>query len=731
MAFKLALPPFNPQKFIKFFWYCVMGGMGLFFLMLLMISWGWFGKLPSTKELEDPTPSLASEVFADDSTTVLGRFYIENRSNSNHREISQYVYDALIATEDVRFEEHSGIDTRRLISASLKLGTNGGASTITQQLAKNLFKTRKNSNIFATIWAKLKEWVLCIRLERLYTKEEIITMYLNTVQFQGNAFGIKTASKVFFNKTPDKLNLQESATLVGLLKAIGKYNPISNPEKSKYRRNTVLEQMTKNNYLKKEICDSVKLIPIETHYSSESHTQGSATYFREYLREYLNKWCDENNYNLYRDGLKIYTTINAHMQQYAEEAVAKHMKTLQKEFHGMYKKSTPWKKNSESLNNAMQNTDRYIEMKKNNATDDQIYDAFYSPAKMKIFTWDGDRDTTMTPMDSIKHYLYFLNCGFMSMNPKNGFIKAWVGGVSYKFFKVDHVSTKRQPGSTFKPFTYAYAVDNGIPPCTYFSNTPPVFKGYESWQPKNADGSYGGSLSMRTGIALSINCIAAQVLSQFNEQGPQGVIDLCRKMGITSDLKPYPTICLGVFDVSVYEMVGAYSTFANGGVWTEPIFIQKIVDKNGNLLQDFSPRTTEAMGADKAYVMLDMMKGCVNFGTGVEVRTRFGLNTPIAAKTGTTSNYADGWFIGITPDLVSGGWVGNDDRTIHFPDIYHGCGGHMSLPIWAYYMQKVYADRSLNISQGDFEYPKTEIKVDMNCSNNDDAETYKDFLIGY
>ncbi len=731
MALKFSIPPFNQHKFIKFFWYSVLGGTGAFMLMLLMISWGWFGKLPSTKELEDPTPSLATEVYADDSTTVLGRFYIENRSNSNHREISQYMYDALIATEDVRFNEHSGIDARRLVSAAVYLGRNGGASTITQQLAKNLFKTRHHSNIVATLWAKLKEWVLCIRLERLYTKEEIITMYLNTVQFQGNAYGIKTASKVFFNKTPDKLNLQESATLVGLLKAIATFNPINNPERSKYRRNTVLEQMQKYDYLKPEVCDSVKKLPIETHFSSESHTQGQATYFREYLRDYLNRWCAENNYNLYRDGLKIYTTINPKMQQYAEEAVLKHMKVLQKEFHGMYKKRVPWNKNSESLNNAMQNTDRYIELKKLNATEDDIYNAFYTPVKMRVFTWDGERDTTLTPMDSIKHYLYYLNCGFMSMNPKNGYIKAWVGGINYKYFKVDHVSTKRQPGSTFKPFTYAYAIDNGIPPCTYFPNTPPVFKGYESWQPKNADGKYGGSVSMRTGIALSINCIAAQVLAQFNEAGPQGVIDLCRKMGIMGEMKPYPTICLGVFDVSVFEMIGAYSTFANQGVWTQPIFIVKIVDKNGNLLQDFAPRTVEAIGADKAYVMLDIMKGCVNFGTGNEVRSRYGINTPIAAKTGTTSNFADGWFIGITPDLVSGGWVGNDDRTIHFPDIYHGCGGHMSLPIWAYYMQKVYADKSLNVSQGDFEYPKTEIKVDMNCSNNDDAETYKDFLIGY
>jgi penicillin-binding protein 1A len=407
------------------------------------------------------------------------------------------------------------------------------------------------------------------------------------------------------------------------------------------------------------------------------------------------------------------------------------MKTLQKEFNTIYKKNVPWKQHPESINNAMLRTDRYLDMKKSKATDDEIYEAFFTPVKMKIFTWDGPKDTTMTPMDSLKHYLYFLNCGFMSMNPKTGHIKAWVGGVDYKFFKVDHVTTERQPGSTFKPFTYAYAVDNGIPPCTYFSNTPPVFKGFESWQPKNADGSYGGGMSMRAGIALSVNCIAAQVLSQFNESGPQGVIDLCRKMGIRGDLKPYPTICLGVFDVTVFDMIGAYSTFANQGVWTEPVFITKIVDKNGNLLQDFSPRTVEAMGADKAYVMLDMMKGCVNFGTGIEVRTKYGINTPIAAKTGTTSSYADGWFIGITPELVSGGWVGNDDRTIHFPDIYHGCGGHMSLPIWAYYMQKVYADKSLNLSVADFEYPKTEIKVDMNCTNNDDAESYKNYLIGY
>jgi penicillin-binding protein 1A len=321
----------------------------------------------------------------------------------------------------------------------------------------------------------------------------------------------------------------------------------------------------------------------------------------------------------------------------------------------------------------------------------------------------------------------------MSMEPKTGYVKAWVGGINYKYFKVDHVNphTKRQPGSTFKPFTYAYAVDNGVPPCTTFPNTPPVFKGFENWVPKNADGSVGGTMSMRRGIALSMNLIAAQVLSQFNEQGPQGVIDLCRKMGITSDLEPFPTICLGAFDVSVYEMVGAYSTFANQGVWTEPVFIKRIEDKNGNVLQEFPPKRVEAMGADKAFVMLDMMKGCVNFGTGYEMRSRFGIKTPIAAKTGTTNSYADGWFIGITPDLVSGGWVGNDDRNIHFPDIVHGCGGHMALPIWAYYMQKVYADKSLKISQGDFELPNTEVKVDMNCTNDDESENIKEYIMGY
>ncbi len=729
--FSTFLPPY--EKNIVYFWRIVFGGVAAFFLLLFMISWGWFGSLPSTKELEDPKPSLASEIYADDSVTVLGRFYVENRSNSSYRQISSFVFDALIATEDIRFNDHSGIDARRLLSATLALGSRGGASTITQQLAKNLFGTRKHKNILSTIWAKLNEWVLSIRLERMYTKEEIITMYLNTVQFQGNAYGIKTASKVFFNKTPDKLNMQESATLVGLLKATGTYNPINNPEKSKNRRNTVLEQMEKYKFITQHVCDSLKQTPIETHVSYDSHVDGLATYFRETLREYMDNWCDENKYNLYRDGLKIYTTINAKMQLYAEEAMQKQMKTLQKEFNTIYKKKKPWEGHPESLNAAMLRSDRYLELKRQNATEDDIYNAFYTPVKMRIFSWDKEIDTTLTPMDSIKYYMYFLNCGFMSMNPKTGHIKAWVGGINYKHFKVDHVNirTKRQPGSTFKPFTYAFAIDNGVPPCTSFPNVPPVFKNFESWVPKNADGSVGGSMTMRRGIALSVNLIAAQVLNQFNEAGPQGVIDLCRKMGITSDMKPYPTICLGAFDVSVFEMIGAYSTFANQGQWTEPIFITHIADKNGNILQDFQPRTTEAMGADKAYVMLDIMKGCVNFGTGVEMRSRYGINTPIAAKTGTTSSYADGWFIGITPDLVSGGWVGNDDRNIHFPDIVHGCGGHMSMPIWAYYMQKVYADRSLSISQGDFELPKTDIKVEMTCSDNDDSESYKDYILGY
>ena len=724
-------------KYLRIFWGIFSLGIFSLFMLIVAISNNWFGDMPSWDELENPKSALASEIYSSDEEPVLlGKFYLQNRSNVNFRDISPNMFNALIATEDVRFYSHSGIDFKRLVSIVLFAGKRGGASTITQQLAKNLFGRKKFNNIFDKLLTKAKEWVLAVQIERRYTKEEIITMYLNTVQFEGNAYGIKSAAKVFFNKTPDQLNVQESAVLVGLLKAISKYNPVKNPVASKNRRNTVLEQMVKADYLTEEQCDSLKKTDIKLEYRSEDHNVGLATYFREYLRDYMIDWCEGNGYNLYKDGLKIYSTINSRMQVYAEEAVYKQLSILQAEFNGVYKKTVPWKGHEDVLVRAQHRSDRYISLKQGGSTEAQIKEVFATPVRMKVFSYRGDIDTTMTPMDSIKYYLYFLSSGFMSMDPKTGYIKAWVGGVDHRYFKVDHVNpnTKRQPGSTFKPFTYAFAIDNGVPPCAKIPNQPVVFEEFQNWSPKNADGKVGGEMTLKRGLALSVNLIVANLLKQFGADGPKNVIDLCRRMGVTSELMPYPSLCLGAFDVSVYEMVGAYSTFANKGVWTEPVFLLRIEDKNGNVLQEFPPRKVEALNEEVSYTMLDIMKGCVNGGTGYDIRGKYKITTPIAAKTGTTSSYADGWFMGITPDLVSGAWVGNDERIIRFKDLYHGAGGHQALPIWAYYMQKVYADSKLNVSKGDFERPQ-DMKIELDCSKyatGDDDNATKEFLInGY
>jgi penicillin-binding protein 1A len=711
-------------KFLVIFWGLFFSGLLLFSTFVYGVSKGWFDPLPEIEELENPRSSLATEVISSDGV-VIGKFYRENRSNVQFNELSPALVNALVATEDMRFYDHSGIDFKRtftIIFHNLS-GRKQGGSTISQQLAKNLFKRRDFDTFKKKVITKVKEWIIAVRIEERYTKEEIISMYYNTVEFGGNAFGIKSAAQTFFGKTPAEINTEEAAMLVGILKGITKFNPKSRPEAAEGRRNTVLGQMHKYNYIDKALYDSLRKQPIKLNYQEEDHNAGLATYFREYLRVELHDWARENDVNLYKDGLKIYTTIDSRMQTYAEQAVQKHLADLQPIFNAHWKGKVPWGEFTELLTEGMKRSDRYIRLKDDSVSEAEIEKIFNKPVKMKLFGYKAKNlveiDTVLSPMDSIKYYKYFLQTGFMSMDPHSGHIKAWVGGINYKYFKYDHVNirAKRQVGSTFKPFVYTLAVDNGWSPCYKAPNEPVVFEEYENWTPDNADYPNGGELTLYKGLSMSVNNIVAFLMKQLGPKGPQSVIELAKKMGITSKLEPYPSICLGASDASVFEMVGAFSTYANKGVWVEPVFLQKIEDKNGNVLLSNKQKTVEAMSEQTAYIMLRMLQGPVNSGTAYNVRGKHKLPYAIAGKTGTTSNQSDGWFIGITPDLVSGAWVGNEDRAVHFRTLQYGSGSGMALPIWGYYMEKVYADSTLKISKGDFESPKTPLTVEINCSN--------------
>ena len=603
----------------------------------------------------------------------------------------------------------------------LRQSGSGGGSTITQQLAKNLFPREKISG-FRLVTRKIQEWIIAVRLERNYTKEEIIAMYLNTVEFGSNSFGIKAASQTFFNKPPSQLQTEESAVLVGLLKAPTFYSPIRNPENSKRRRNTVLYQMNRYNLLSQAEFDSLKAMPIKLKFQSEDHNIGVATHFREYLRLYLTRWCNEHKksdgtaYNIYRDGLRIYTTIDSRMQKYAEEATREHLTELQKTFFEHWKGKTAWEETPEIITDAMKRSDRYQELEENDVKADSIKKVFNTKVPMTVFTWNGERDTLMSPLDSIKYYKMILQTGMMSMEPQSGQIRAWVGGNDYKYFKYDHVKEgRRQVGSTFKPFVYTLAMQEGYSPCYKVPNVRVTIIGEDGvpWSPENSDGKYGGMISLKEALAESVNSITAFLIKQF---GPGAVIEIARKMGITSPMEPFPAISLGTPDISVYEMTGAYATFASKGVWTEPVFITRIEDKNGVVLQEFVPRKVEALSEETAYVTLSLLKGVVEVGTGVRLRYKFGLNNPIAGKTGTTQNQSDGWFVGITPELVSGVWVGCEDRSVHFRTITLGQGANTALPIWALYMKKVYADKSINLSQEDFERPEGKLSIELDCS---------------
>lgn len=707
---------------IKLLWIGVASSLLAVVAVVTLASLGYLGEMPSFEDLENPKSSLATEVYTSDSI-LLGKYYFQNRSEASFEEIPAVLKNALIATEDIRFYSHSGIDYWGTVGGivSTLMGDKRGASTITQQLALNLFSQREK-NSFKRMMQKLKEWITAVKLERRYTKDEILNLYFNTVAFSDNSYGIKSAARTYFNKIPDSLKVEEAAVLVGMLKGSTMYNPRRNPRLSRDRRNTVLSQMEKYGYITQAVFDSLKKTDIKLNYVSPNHNEGVATYFREQLRQDLMKWSRENkkpdgtNYNIYKDGLKIYTTINYKMQQYAEQSVQINMAALQKQFYRSYKNSVPWGKDNSFIDAAMKQSERYIRMKHEGLSNDSIQKAFNTPIAMTVFSYQGDVDTVMTPYDSLKYYKFFLHTGFMVTDPHTGEIKAWVGGINHRYFQFDHVNitAKRQVGSTIKPILYTVAIENGYSPCFEVPNARVVFEKFNNWSPENSDHKYGGMMTLYKGLAGSVNCISAYLMKQI---GPQPMIDMARRMGIQSHMDPYPSLCLGVPDISVYEMTGAYGTFVNNGVYTQPYYIRRIEDSRGSVIKDFLPKRVEVINEQVAYVMVKMLENVVNSGTAMRLRFKYNIKSDVGGKTGTTQNNTDGWFMGITPQLTGGVWVGGDDRVIRFKSIQFGQGASMALPIWATFLTKVYADKSLNISQDiKFEKPPGTMTIETDCS---------------
>lgn len=720
--------------------------IGFFLGIILIWSWfymvstnkgNWFGPMPNLETLENPKTNLSSELYTSDGV-LIGKYYRENRTNISYENISPNLINALIATEDIRFEKHSGIDLQgsfAILWYMLK-GDKRGSSTISQQLSKNLFKTRgekyegslsKLNNKLRLVINKTKEWITAVRIENSYTKKEIITMYLNTVDFGSNSFGIVTAANTFFSVSQDSLTINQAAVLVGLLKAPTFYSPIYNPENSLSRRNTVLDQLEKYSYISKAQKSVLASKPIGLKYQVENHNNGSATYFRSYITRYLIKWCNDRNIDLYEDGIKIYTTIDSKIQTHAEEALTEHMTYLQNKFFKYWKNKTPWrdemfKEIPNFIERVAKSTDRwkmYNEMYDDDTA--KVWAALNRKIPMRIFSWKGEIDTMLSPMDSIRYYKHFLHAGMLSMDPHTGYIKAWVGGIDHKHFKYDHVKQgARQPGSTFKPFVYTVALDLGYSPCYELPDLPVTFQTgdeNETWTPQNSDGVYSGEMfSIRKAMANSINSITANLIKKV---GPETVVNYAQRMGITTPLEAVPALCLGVFDVSLYDMVGAYSTFVNQGVWTEPMFITRIEDKNGNTLQEFVPKRKEVLSEETAYLMVHMLKGATEEKGGTALGlNKYGLlwnGAEIGGKTGTTQNYSDGWFIGITTQLTTGIWVGGDDRSIHFRTMDDGQGARMAMPIWAIFMNKVYNDAKTGIVKERFPLPSKPLSVEINC----------------
>lgn len=703
----------DKPKWVKTFWKVYFILFGIVCLMFFCISMGWMGYMPSFAELENPDSNLATEVISSDGV-LLGTYYRENRSNCKYADLSDELKNALIATEDSRFYKHSGVDVKALFRVAVGVVTRhhkGGGSTITQQLAKNLFPRDPNAGKIKIVFTKFKEWVVATKLERAYSKDEILAMYFNTVDFGNNAVGIKSAARTYFDKDPAEINTEEAALLVGMLKAPSKYSPRRHPQAALDRRNTVLGQMKKYDYLTQEQYDSIKTIPIDmSNFKSQAHTAGSATYFREYLRMVLKDWCDKNpkadgsRYDLYCDGLKIYTTIDSRMQRHAEAAVKEHVcDYLQPLFFDHIKgaKNAPFVNISEEqthniLWRAVKQSERYAMMKDAGKTDAEIEAAFNKKVKMSIFSYRGIIDTVMTPLDSIRYYKSFLQCGLMCMEAKTGHVKAYVGGTNYEYFQFDHVKlSKRQVGSTFKPYVYTVAIQSGdFDPCTMVPNVPVTIETPSGpWTPRNS-GSHkeGQMLPLSEALAYSLNQVSAYLMKRY---GPNAVIDLVRNMGMTSDIPAVPSICLGACELSLYEQVGAINCFPNQGVYVEPIFITHICDKEGNIIYTKVPKTNEAMDQITAFKTVRLMEGVVNFGTGGRLRSQYGITFPCAGKTGTTDNQSDGWFVGYTPLLTCGVWVGCEDRAAHFRSTALGQGARTAMPVFGLFMNKVYSDPQL------------------------------------
>ncbi len=762
------------RKYLIIFWSVFATPFVFVTLVFILISAEVFGPMPTFEELENPESNLAAEVYSEDGV-LLGKFYIQNRTWTNYDDISPDLIHALISTEDIRFYKHSGVDVRglgRVLIKNFLMGQRqaGGGSTLTQQLAKNLFPRDTTSYRFAPVRyvklgiTKFKEWTTAAKLERSYTKEEILTMYLNVFDFLYQAVGINSAARIYFNTTPDSLTIEESALLVGMVQNPAFYNPVRRPEETLKRRNVVLSQMVKYGYLPREKYDSLKTLPLELDFNVEGHNEGLATYFREYLRTTMIKfepvrenffsqeqyedalwewnnnplygWCRKNkkpdgtNYNLYKDGLKIYTTINSKMQLYAEKSVREHLgQDLQVVFDRYAKKyrRPPYSDDmsaadvEELLRLTMRRTSRYRSLQSDGVTEDSIIINFNTPVPMRVFSWKGDVDTVMSPLDSIRYYKYFLRSGFMAVEPKSGQVRAYVGGPDFRYFKFDAVTQqKRQAGSTIKPFLYTLAMQDGYSPCREVPNIPQTFQDNDStWTPRSSGRReyWGKMVTLRWGLANSENYVSAWLMKRFN---PQSVIDVMRKMGIRSYIDPVNSIFLGTSIMSLYELVGAFNTFSNKGVYVQPIFVTRIEDKNGDVISTFKPRVEEAISEEIAYLMINLLEAVVKEGTGIRLRYKYELMNQIGGKTGTTQNQSDGWFMGITPQLTAGVWTGWEDRSIHFPSLDLGSGSNMALPIFGLFFQKVYADSTLHI------YPEMQFEKPVNFNPDIlDCEQYE------
>ncbi len=734
--------PDKIRNIVRWLWVLYFVGLIVFisFVYSIRVNFlGLYGGFPSYKSLENPKNELSSLLISSDNV-LLGSYYRKNRSQVSFEELSPELVNTLIWTEDARFYSHSGISLRDLLRVFIKTiilreADSGGGSTITQQLAKNLFRTRTDLNVgrlndipvIGMVIIKIKEMILAVDLERNFTKNEILAMFLNTIEFGSNTYGIKVAANTFFNKDPIALDYPESAVMVAMVNKPTKYNPQRNPKDALEKRNQILEKITRYNIITAQTSDSLCATPIKLDYRMDTHLEGLATYFRSYIRDFLMSWCNDNGYDLFEDGLKIYTTIDSRMQAYAEQCLNVNMDTLQQEFNQQWGKDNPWVDDNgheikDYINMVEKRTDHYKELvDKYGANSDSVDIIMNTPVPMTIFSWSGDIDTVMSPIDSIRYFKRFLQAGFMAMDPRNGQIKAWVGGINYKYFKYDHVKQfARQPGSTFKPIVYTAAIASGYSPCYEVVDAPVTFSmpGQDppTWTPPNDDGHYTGKkMTLREAMAKSVNSITAYILKMI---GAKNVVEYGKRLGIESKLDPVPSLCLGTSDVSLYEMCGAYSTFVNEGIYIKPYFITRIEDKNGKIIQEFPPRTREAINEETAYVMIHMLRGSVEIpgATAYHIPDDLKENNEIGAKTGTTNNASDGWFIGVTHNLVAGAWVGGDDRSIHFKSWVVGQGARTAMPIWISFMKDIYNDPTLGFEKGPFKQPKKKLSIEIDCN---------------